>query len=1386
MLHASILFNERQVNCLLPQNPSVDEVYDTIAHNLPSATKQENIVQLYDPALEEYFDLNEDNLQSWMSMSSKYKENMKLQIIQGGLKNKNSDINDFNTETELQNGYTQKLPDDAMIAVFEKLRKDIHNFVTLVQSLNRTAECICQEFDSAVAKFRCQSKENSLTMVQQFNTSTTRLPPYSTKHCQPQSFASSLEPKQQSTPNTYANIAVTAASSSIPISSSTTKMNNSANILQQKTDNHFKPISVPQSTTPATNVARVHPQPTMTNNYNNSNIVTSPNSQDTSNQTQQLLASTIQSLDGPSAFNVKKMSEQNASQKQQTVHYPCEDIRFKDVLASSPSSAQPQFVPSHQQRKQQSSTEEQIEMTNNATNNGVHQDSDISNPTMQQLQFPDVNILRQIYKTGDDLQTTVSIAVNPSYFYMQNIKYLDDFTQMVDSMNEYYSESDPPRVKYFPPEFGFCAARYTVDERWYRARVKRYINETTIEAFYLDYGNYEDVSIDQVRPLDPVFATLPAQAICASAEILPSSDNVAWSRQAICQFSSDTLNKTFDADAFRSVGHGQTYFAQKHPKRSNEVVAADILQSQRKTQGSVSRNEKTASTSTMNIITKPSSRITSLPSITLNLKDNLGSCHVTSATSPTHFFIQLEEQNSFQYLYEQIQDIYIEQISCDKVQRLKNIQKDSVGVGKNPKDQRYYRVQVISLDREKKNVLALCIDFGDYCSISAQSLYELLPEYRQIPPQTIKCRLSSVKPIEEDWTRESIVTFNKFFGGHSHKSLRFRVAKTCPSTIKLGDQPLQITLFDLSTSGKPVSINEILVQKKLALPDECYEQEIRAAYEAITDVDDIKRQRIIQYIEQQRQLNETTYSKEQEAHLLHTEKAEHFHPPLPISHFQQIPQQQSLKCPPLYSHQLNEEQTPTSDGNTGGSGTKGFSIQHPQSSTKTTTSHRISSDSEQMASVKHQSTVLLQPFLPTIEPELSVWYAVEVTYVRSPSDFFIRFPYGTDYSLGRGAEPLPIPDDLESEQNVELNNLQRHMAEKYDLRRNIATQIMVSKDELVAIKYQSRWYRGRVIEFKDSVSFALVDFVDQGDRRELGTGSMRRLDSDFQHLPCQAYNCRLFGVNATEDWNIQDTDLFKKKIRDKILFARKVEEPNFVQLVDRVDGIITSFDTFWNKLHHTNRMQQQQIPQHDHGQSHQHQRKSSSQQSKTGTTVSQQPTVHQYQLNEVSQHPPLPPPPSQQRQQSYNSTQKPSFVPISSVTTAAADIVNNYLQNHPQSDDQLQRSVVSSRPVKNERFSNLVHTGYGSSNGNGSNGSGNSGGSSKKTQSKEPLKFVSAGFTHVQQETAHLSPNAQLEQIQQRAQHRIQPTNTTVPKEIRHYQQQQYEQEQNNGSDTDP
>lgn len=64
-----------------------------------------------------------------------------------------------------------------------------------------------------------------------------------------------------------------------------------------------------------------------------------------------------------------------------------------------------------------------------------------------------------------------------------------------------------------PKTGDLISARFSEDNQWYRARVKRVSTlKKEAQIYLIDYGNEETTSFSYLRPLDPKFKALPAQA----------------------------------------------------------------------------------------------------------------------------------------------------------------------------------------------------------------------------------------------------------------------------------------------------------------------------------------------------------------------------------------------------------------------------------------------------------------------------------------------------------------------------------------------------------------------------------------------------------------------------------------------------------------------------------------------------------------------------------------------------------------------------------------------------------------------------------------------------------------------------------------------------------
>jgi len=66
----------------------------------------------------------------------------------------------------------------------------------------------------------------------------------------------------------------------------------------------------------------------------------------------------------------------------------------------------------------------------------------------------------------------------------------------------------------FSPRTGdLVSAKFTEDNQWYRARVKRASGiKKEAHLQFIDYGNEETLPFSRIRPLDPKFKSLEGQA----------------------------------------------------------------------------------------------------------------------------------------------------------------------------------------------------------------------------------------------------------------------------------------------------------------------------------------------------------------------------------------------------------------------------------------------------------------------------------------------------------------------------------------------------------------------------------------------------------------------------------------------------------------------------------------------------------------------------------------------------------------------------------------------------------------------------------------------------------------------------------------------------------
>uniref|UniRef100_A0A8D2L7Q6 Tudor domain containing 6 n=1 Tax=Varanus komodoensis TaxID=61221 RepID=A0A8D2L7Q6_VARKO len=132
---------------------------------------------------------------------------------------------------------------------------------------------------------------------------------------------------------------------------------------------------------------------------------------------------------------------------------------------------------------------------------------------------------------GSTVEVIVSYIENPSLFWCQLAKSSQDLKVLMTKIQDYCIHSAEPHDWPNP----VCLAKFSEDEKWYRALIINKVNATEVEVAYVDYGNKECVSLENICAAKTEFLYLEAQAFRCSLYnlIQPKGQNpFVWDEKA--------------------------------------------------------------------------------------------------------------------------------------------------------------------------------------------------------------------------------------------------------------------------------------------------------------------------------------------------------------------------------------------------------------------------------------------------------------------------------------------------------------------------------------------------------------------------------------------------------------------------------------------------------------------------------------------------------------------------------------------------------------------------------------------------------------------------------------------------------------------------------------
>ncbi|XP_038071054.1 tudor domain-containing protein 6-like [Patiria miniata] len=350
---------------------------------------------------------------------------------------------------------------------------------------------------------------------------------------------------------------------------------------------------------------------------------------------------------------------------------------------------------------------------------------------------------------GSHLDVIVSHVDSPGCFCAYLFESALALLELQQEMNAHYA-GVPPKAGFRPGKDVLCAAKYNVDDNWYRAIIVEPASPplNTLQITFIDHGNSETINLDDCRPLEAQFFTLPRQAIpCGLAGVQPNVSD--WPEEMTAAF------KEWLADGQARVGikaksdsqlQVEIFLPHREDDPGTGISFNALLQHSgfgndeeagvdKKSNDPVSANEMPTSAKEAVVDdTRRGLPVTEPPQ---------GEVHgfVTVVNDPGDFYLQVDsDQNreAFQSLSEHLNTRYALQDFAPY--------KPSIGeyCAVIYSDDAWYRALVVDKVAPESAFKVLLVDYGEVGVLPADKIRQLEDRFYKQPAMALHCSLTCV------------------------------------------------------------------------------------------------------------------------------------------------------------------------------------------------------------------------------------------------------------------------------------------------------------------------------------------------------------------------------------------------------------------------------------------------------------------------------------------------------------------------------------------------------------------------------------------------------------------------------------------------------------------
>lgn len=325
------------------------------------------------------------------------------------------------------------------------------------------------------------------------------------------------------------------------------------------------------------------------------------------------------------------------------------------------------------------------------------------------------NYIPQKLNINAKCEVTVSYVNDLSEFYCQLANMKEQQNIISNILNTGYNFL-PISLNECIPGKPVCA-KFSEDNLWYRAKIVKVNHESDIEVFFVDFGNYDNINLSDVRKIGPDLLKFPIQAFkCFLYKTpIPTDSKVQDDAFDLLEQLTSGQNLLAHVNTFsEDAGYGITLFMRNSQLTVNEKILSLFM---------------------------------SLPVVPVNDVEDV---YVTSFDSCKSFFVQFEKIDSEKLatMQEEINSFY------SGIQNNMFVPKEGDLVcARFHEDEQYYRARVEKCKDGECDVFF--IDYGNRESIPLRDVHPIDAKFTQYPQFGTECafenfasRISSDKLTE--------------------------------------------------------------------------------------------------------------------------------------------------------------------------------------------------------------------------------------------------------------------------------------------------------------------------------------------------------------------------------------------------------------------------------------------------------------------------------------------------------------------------------------------------------------------------------------------------------------------------------------------------------------